>query len=464
MPLSMSNVELANLARSGMSLSAQERIPEVTKGNLALTFETMNEYRPLLDEFLHVLIQRIGLTIFQNNSFENKLAPLKRGNMYFGGVTQEIQANLLKAKAYDVDDTNPFDAQKPDIKTNYYTINRRDVYDMQYNEDMLRNAFVNEGGLSEFMNTILALPSNSDEWDEYIIMRDLFKGMYGAMGLPTVKIPNIATSPDKEADGRTIAQLMREHYLQMRDFYNTKYNPAKMQVTSDEIILLGTPSFFANFDVNVLAVAFNMDKTNFLSDRTIVVDDFGIAGCDAVLVDRSAYICTDTLITTRNIYNPRSLAWNVFFHHQGTYALSDMRNMLMFNNTSETNLEVGTPKTVTSVALSLATTTANNAVLEPGAVIELAPQVTYSDTSTDKAVYYLITASTETAPTQGSAPKPAVVLPDSGTFVDPYNNELHIAAGSTYDTLTVTAYSAVDNTKLANLVLNKVGYTPTDSK
>ena len=460
MPLSMNNVEVFNLVRSAMSLSAQERIPEVTKGTLARTFETLSQYEPIMNEFLNVLIQRIGLTIFQQNSFENKLAPLKRGNMYFGGAVQELQANLLNADSYDPDDTNPFDAPKPDVKANYYTINRRDKYAMKYNEDMLKEAFISaDDGLSTFINMLLALPTKSDQWDEYVIMRDLISGMYNAKGLPTVQIPNIATSTDKEADGKTIAQLMRQHYLQMRDFYNTQYNVANMQVSSDELILLGTPAFFSNIDVNVLAVAFNINRTELLSDWTIVVDDFNIAGCDAVLIDRSAYVCTDSLIRATNIYNPSTLEWIMYLHHWGTYALSDMRNILMFNNTATTNLEIGSPKTVTSVALALTNTVANNAVLEPGAMIQLTPTVTYSDTTTDEAVYYIITDGTATAPTDTSAPRPNVINPDSGTYVDPFTNILHVSPQSTYDTLTVTAYSAVNNTKLANLVLNEVGYS-----
>ena len=87
----------------------------------------------------------------------------------------------------------------------------------------------------------------------------------------------------------------------MKNFYNTKYNNAGMQVTSDDLVLAGTPRFFANFDVSVLAAAFNMDKANFLADRTVVIDDFNIPGTDVALMDRDFYVCTDTKIKSASI-------------------------------------------------------------------------------------------------------------------------------------------------------------------
>ena len=457
--LTLSNAEVLNLVRSDASESYKERIPAATRGNIARIFETLDAYNPIMNEFCDLLVNRIGLTVFQTNSFRNSLAPLKRGEQQFGGVIQEIQTGLIQAERYDPNNTNPFGAPKPDIEVNYYTMNRQDVYPMRYNRDQLRRAFVNDGGLSSMINDILATPLKSDQWDEYLIMRNLIKGAHDAWTMPTVQVPDIATADDKEAAGKEIAVAMREHYLMMRDFIKTQYNPKHMPVSSDELIILGTPTFFAYFDVEVLASAFHLDRANFIADRTIVVDDFDITGAQAVLIDASAYLCADNLVANDTIYNPRTRDWISYLHHWGTYALSDMRNMLLFSSTEEDNLGSVTAKTVTSVSLALTSTVANNAVLEAGAEIELTPKVTYSDTSTDEAVFYLITDLSATAPTDTSAPTPNVISPDTGTYVDA-QNVLHVSRNSTYETLNITAYAAANNSKLANLELHKVGYSP----
>lgn len=456
--LTLSNAEVLNMVRSEASAGYQERIPAATRGNIARIYETLDAYSPIMNEFCDSFVNRIGLTVFQTNSFHNSLAPLKRGEQQFGGMVQEIQTGLIQAERYDPNNTNPFGAPKPDIEVNYYSMNRQDVYPMRYNRDQLRRAFVNEGGLSSMLNDILATPLKSDQWDEYLIMRNLVKGAHDAWTMPTVKVPDISTTSDKEAAGKKIAVAMREHYLMMRDFIKTQYNPKHMPVSSDELVILGTPAFFAYFDVEVLAAAFHMDKANFIADRTIVVDDFDIAGAQAVLIDASAYVCADNLVANDTIYNPRTRDWVSYLHHWGTYALSDMRNMLLFSSTENDNLGSVTAKTVTSVTLTLTSTVANNAVLEPGAEIELTPKVTYSDTSTDEAVFYLITNMGATAPTDSKTPAPNVISPDSGTYVDS-QNVLHVSRNSAYETLNITAYSAANNTKLANLELHKVGYS-----
>lgn len=456
--LTLSNAEVLNLVRSEASAGYQERIPAATRGNIARIFETLDAYSPIMNEFCDLLVNRIGLTVFQTNSFRNSLSPLKRGEQQFGGMVQEIQGGLISAERYDPNNTNPFGAPKPDIEVNYYSMNRQDVYPMRYNRDQLRQAFVNDGGLSSMINDILAMPLKSDQWDEYLIMRNLIKGAHDAWTMPTVKVPNIATASDKEAAGKEIAVVMREHYLMMRDFIKTQYNPKHMPVSSDELVILGTPAFFAYFDVEVLAAAFHMDKANFIADRTIVVDDFDIAGAQAVLIDASAYICADNLVANDTIYNPRTRDWISYLHHWGTYALSDMRNMLLFSSTEEDNLGTVAAKTVTSVTLALTNSVSGNAVLEPGAEIELSPKVAYSDNTSDEAVFYLITDLSASVPADTSKPTPNVISPDTGTYVDD-QNVLHVSRNSTYETLNITAYAATNNTKLANLKLNKVGYS-----
>lgn len=457
--LTLSNAEVLNLVRSEASPGYQERIPAATRGNIAKIFETLDAYNPVMNEFSDLFVNRIGLTVFQTNSYRNSLSPLKRGEQQFGGMVQEVQGGLIKAEHYDPNNTNPFGAPKPDIEVNYYSMNRQDVYPMRYNRDQLRQAFIDDGGLSSMINDILAMPLKSDQWDEYLIMRNLIKGAHDTWTMPTVQVPDIATADDKEAAGKEIAVAMREHYLMMRDFIKTQYNPKHMPVSSDELVVLGTPVFFAYFDVEVLAAAFHMDRANFIADRTIVVDDFDIPGAQAVLIDASAYICTDNLVANDTIYNPRTRDWISYLHHWGTYALSDMRNMLLFSSTEADNLGSVTAKTVTGVTLELTETVSNNAVLEAGAEIELTPKVTYSDSTTDEAVFYLITDMGATAPTDTSAPTPNVISPDTGTYVDD-QNVLHVSRNSTYETLNITAYAAANNSKLSNLLLHTVGYSP----
>lgn len=448
-----SNAAIANAVRANASDAYRQRIPEITDNQLTKTMQTLRDYPTLWNEFIEVLVQRIGLTLFRQNSFENKLKPLKTGAMAYGGVVQEIGADLLTAKAYDANDTNVFGADKPDVKTVYHSVNRRDKYSLRLNEDMLEEAFVSDGQLAAFINALIALPQQSDEWDEYLIMRDILRKVHDAEGLATIKVDDLFTAQDPEQVGKEWAKTLRQHYLQMKNFYNTVYNNSAIHTTSDDLVLLGTPRFFANFDVEVLAAAFNMDRANFMADRTVVIDDFGMAGVDCALVDRDFFVCTDVKIKSATIYNPATLEQNYYYHHWGVYSASPLRNALILSSVEETNITAAPAKTVTTVEVALETPVVGNKVLEPGAVIPLATTVTYSDNSIDGRAYYVITGCTNADADNGTW---NVVLPDTGTYVDRMG-VLHVAADSSYTGLTVTAISDQDGKKSSNIKLVNVG-------
>lgn len=439
------NADIINAVRNNASEQYRARIPEITDNNLTKTLALLQENSLLWNEFIQVLVQRIGLTLFRTNSFENRLKPFKTGAMAYGGVVQEIGANLIKAKTYDPNDTNVFGADKPDVKAIYHAVNRRDRYDLRLNEELLEEAFVQDGQLSAFINSLLALPQQSDENDEYLIMRDILRKVHDSEGMATIRVPDMF-APDITADakrvaGETIAAVLREHYLQMKNFYNTKYNNAGMQVTSDDLILLGTPRFFANFDVSVLAAAYHMDKANFIADKTVVIDDFNIRGTDVALVDRDFYVCTDTKIKSATIYNPATLDLDYYYHHWGVYSASPMRNALLLSTVEDSNITAAPSRTVKKVEVTLHEQVAENKVIEPGAEIALDTVVTYSDASTDGRAYTIITGQTAAEAADGVW---NVVLPDTGTYIDRMG-VLHVSEHSNYAGITVTAISNADN-------------------
>ena len=279
--LTATNAQIANAVRDNASLQYRERIPIATQRNIAKVYDEVRSYTPFWNEFQSVLIERIALSMFNWNTFVNKLKPLKLGMLQYGGMIQEIGAHLLKAEEYSVNATDVFKQNIPDAEVNYHKINRRDVYRMFLSEDMLEEAFLEEGQLSAYINGLLALPQQSDEWDEYLIMRDLLKQAYDAGDFANIQVSDVAAADvaDLAGDSKDLVANIRETYLQLKDFYTTAYNPLRIETVSRELILLTTPRVMARNDVYNLASAFNMDKTEWVADRVIVVDDF-VVGVD----------------------------------------------------------------------------------------------------------------------------------------------------------------------------------------
>lgn len=451
--LQASNVDILNTVRANASSVYRNEIPVATTANIAKTVAQIKNFEPFWNEFLNVLINKIALTVFNESQFNNKLAPLKLAAMNYGGVIEEMGADLINAEEYDPDATNVFEAPKPDVRVNYHQINRRNIYPMRLNEDLLSEAFRDSNGLSSFVNNMLALPVKSAEWDEYRLMRDLLGIYQQADGFTNVQVPDLATSADPEADGKKITELLREYYLTLKDFYHTEFNAEGINSTSSDLILLGTPKFFARLDVNVLAAAYNMDKADFIADRTIVVDSFGpgMEGTQCMLLDDRWYKVADTKRKMTSIYNPRADEWVYYNIVWQVLSCSRMVNALRFSTDATSGkITAGDSVTVTSTAV-----TSDGTNLAPGAEIKLTATVTYSDDSTDADAYFILTGSTETAPT-GGVDSVNVILPDTGTYVDRMG-VLHVAEDSTYDTIVVTAVATKDSTKTGNVTISKAG-------
>ena len=279
-------------------------------------------------------------------------------------------------------------------------------------------------------------------------MRGLLKKYQEADGFFNYQVPDLGASADPEADGKKITELLREVYLDTKGFYRTKYNALGMQVAPEELILLGTPKFFAKLDVNVLAAAYHMDKADFLADRTIVVDDFEMPGTQCMFLDSDWYKCMDTKLKTTNMYNPSADEWTYYLHHWGVYSASRQRTCIRFS-TDATTAVIGQARTVTGITAALDPTVEGNKVLAPGADVAFNVKVSYSDGSSDSNAYAIITTEDATAPTKLPA---NVVYPDTGTYVDRMG-VLHVSDTATFNNLTVTWVSTVDATKLTSVKL-----------
>ena len=240
----------------------------------------------------------------------------------------------------------------------YYLQNRKDRYDLSISEDILRQAMMeSETGVATLINNMLALPYTSAEEDEYLIMRELFALRDRESPFYNVHIDDISKADDKQKTGLDIAQKIREKYLDF-PFLHTEYNPEGLPAKTNDPVLFVTPRFLANFDVNVLASAFNMDKTNFMG-RVETVDLLPLDGVPygsaALLADPDIFVCADTKVKSASIQNPKNDSVNYFLHRWGIYGMSKFVNAVLFSPRSDTGEDITIVPTVTDVTVAFAT-------------------------------------------------------------------------------------------------------------
>lgn len=346
--LNATNAQILNAIRTDASFAYQQRIPAATQGDITDTVNNLLEYRPMMNEFIDALVNRIGDVVIKSKVWTNPLAQFKRGMMQYGETIEELATTLLQAKRYDpnkcYDDV--FKCSPPDVMSNFHSINRQDYYELTINDMLLRRAFLTDYGLQDLVGRIMETPYTSDYWDEYLIMRNLFAEYARIDGFYKVQVPDAsaaATRAEKQDGAMAITEAVRAMAGKMR-FLSGQYNAAGVPTftNNDDLVLFATPEFVAMLDVNVIAFAFNASAADFKM-RVVEVDDFGIDGCQAILCDRDFFMCADTLIDFESIRNPKAISWNYWLHHHGIYSVSRFVNAVMFTT------EAGTSTTVPAI-------------------------------------------------------------------------------------------------------------------
>ena len=346
----LSNARIANTVRAGM-VTFGDRIPAATQGNMKEVLKSIQSYRPAWNEWLEVFLDVCALPLYRVNSWQNALGKFKQGRIRNGSWAKEVGYQLIQAHSYDKSATDVFSLQEPEVVVNFHLQNRKDRYSITINEDVLAQAFETEGGLADFAQAVMAQVYNSDEIDEYLIMRELF-AMYNETN--GYQVPDLGTSSDVAADAKQITAMLKETN-ELFKFPNqaVKYNPEHLPYVSGSTVLFATPKFLALNDVYNLAAAFNMDRAEFVAGVVQTVDEIPIEGAQAILADRDWFVCTDTLMETASIQNPATLGVNHFLHHWGIYSASRMAPAVLFSTAADSTWEVETP-TVTNVSLAFA--------------------------------------------------------------------------------------------------------------
>ena len=339
-----SNADILNAIRRNASNDYQSRIPMATKSNVKETFEALSNNRPFWNEFVDALVNRIGLEIYRARSWNNPLANFKLGMMEYGDTIEEIMVGLVEAKVYDPKreymERDLFGTERPEVQTSFHRVNRKNWYKITINEVTLKQAFVSPNGLANFIQQAMIAPETSDNWDEYLLMRELFPMYHEADGFFNVNIPSIsAITSDGDASRRALRSM--RSIAGRLEFLSRAYNPAGMPTFAkpDDLILIMTPDANAAMDVEALAGAFNQEKMA-AQGRIVLVDDIGIPGTDIIMTTKDFFVVVDTVLRTESQWNPVALQNNYFLHHWQVISASRFVPAIRFSTDPSTPMPV----------------------------------------------------------------------------------------------------------------------------
>lgn len=436
--LTNSSVDILNVIRENASQNYRDYVPKATPDadSVRQIGAIIMDFPALQNEFLNSLVNRIGRVLITSKMYDNPWTFFKKGMLEFGETVEEIFVNIAKPFQFDpaVAESTIFKREIPDVRAAFHIMNYQKFYKTTIQNDQLRQAFLSWQGITDLIAKIVDAMYTGANYDEFITMKYMLaRHILDGHMYPTV-IPEV-TEPNMKKIVSTIKGVSNNY-----TFLSNKYNLAGVYThteKTDQYMLINA-NFDAIMDVEVLASAFNMDKTEF-SGRRVLVDSFGsldverlkelfkddttfkapteaelqaLDAIPAILVDRDWFMIFDNFYNFTEQYNAEGLYWNYWYHVWKTFSISPFANNALFIP--------GTPA-VTSVTVSPATAT-----VAAGQSAQFTATVVTSD----------------------FAPKSVVWSVDDSTkaTVD-QSGKVTIMADAEAGTVTVTATSTFDSTK-----------------
>lgn len=380
--LNASTIDILNVIRQNASLEYQNSVPTIAQEqDIPKVGEVLLGYPALANQFINALVNRIALVRVQSATFNNPYSRLKKGYLEFGETVEEIFTNIAKVFVFSEEKAEARELKRylPDVKAAFHTINWKVLYPVTIEEESLRQAFLSISGVTDLIARIVDTVYTAAEYDEFLLFKYMIIKSVNAGKMYPIAV-DVSDIKNAGIAFRGTSNLL--------PFMSEKYNEAGVMNTTPknrQVIFLDA-MFDAQYDVNILASAFNMDKADFMG-RLHLIDDFTTfdhnrwavirsesTGLDAVTSaelaimadvigvfgDEDWFQIYDNLSKFTEKYIASGLRWNYFYHTWKTISNSPFANMCVF---VKSTASLGTPTAVVYTVKSVDTDATGNVVV-----------------------------------------------------------------------------------------------------
>lgn len=365
--LNASTMDILNVIRQNASYEYQQNVPEVTKASdIPRVGEVIYGTPAFANQFINALVNRIAIVRMQSATFNNPYRALKKGYIEFGETVEDIFVSIAKGVDFDPEKgkSREFKRTFPDVRSAFHTMNWRVMYPVTIQDEDLKQAFLSLEGVQNLIAKIVDAVYTGAEYDEFLLFKYL---MIKAISHGKMKPESIGDGTDLKESAvafRGISNLL--------PFISSDYSEAgvKTNTPKNRQIIFMDAKFNAQFDVNVLASAFNMDKADFMG-RLFLIDNWTsfdnerfdvirensdgieevtagelalLANVKAVIVDENWFQIYDNNNKITEKYVASGMYWNYFYHTWKTVSSSPFANAVVFVTDAAS---VALPKTLT---------------------------------------------------------------------------------------------------------------------
>ena len=342
----MDAIELLNTIRDNASQAYQDRVPEATRNNIESVGEAITDLNNAVayNEFINILANMIYAPKLIEKSWSNPLGKFKKGKKTFGDTVEEIYNNFIKAKTYDQSGAGLLTRELPDTKVVFHRMNRQDTYQLTDSPEALAKAFKSYEGVSDYIQNLFTTIRNSAEYDEYILMRQLFAQAYENNAMVVIPVADPTASKQNADDFiktvKTVSGGMKFPSSDYNAYLTAQSTDIKPIVTfskPEEQIFVVDNATNVSVAVDSLAYAFNKSILEWNESQKEVIDVFPVDGMIAALVDRNFFQVYDDLFTFREFENGLGLYRNHYLHVWQTLGFSPLTNAVAFVIASDQN-------------------------------------------------------------------------------------------------------------------------------
>lgn len=300
----------------------------------------------LANEFMSMLVQRIVYTQVNLKLFNNPLRVLEGDRIPLGSIGQEIYINPAKGRKFNVDDFAGLLAKyEADVKVQYMHLNSDLQYCLTITRAKLKDAFVSWSTLENFIDGLTQSLYNGAYIDQYNLTKGLVSSAYASN---QVNI-QLIDAPTTEEQAKAFVTQARGMYLAMQT-PTSKFNAWRKVggygrdiltwSNPQDIVFLLRGDVASYLDVNVLAKAFNIDRSLLLGN-VIYVNDFDqydnqgnkiFDGSNIIgmMADKSWFRIKEQETTMDEFYNANNRTWQYYLNVVKMYQYSLFSNAVVF--------------------------------------------------------------------------------------------------------------------------------------
>ena len=305
----------------------------------------------VLNDFVG-LLKKVVFTSVYTKTFNNPLAQLEGERMPLGNFIEDVYVNPAKARGFNVNDFAGL-LQKYEAETAvaYYSISSDLQYCVTVTLEKIRNAFTSWSQLESLIAGMVNSLYSGSAIQRYNSTKGLVTAAFTGNNVQYQVISDVTD----EATAKSLIRQMRAAYSKFQ-IPSTKYNAwekvkgdrlaLRTWTDPEDVVVLISADIEAMVDVEVLAAAFNMSKTDFLG-RVIVVDDFSLYNDDgtvavdgsaikAAIMDKAWFKIKTQDFAMDEFWNPNNRTWQYYLNDVRMVNYSLFANAIVFATSAPT--------------------------------------------------------------------------------------------------------------------------------